>query len=143
LVPVILQLQFNGTDALEGATFATYGNGQIGVSRNVAGSWTATVADGANAAANQVTATFNAFSPFGVGQLGVALPVKFGSIKAYEKQNGIQLDWKVYSENKVKTYEIERSADGRSYTTVGSLPALYNNTAMVIMGSLMPTRFRV
>jgi hypothetical protein len=34
----------------------------------------------------------------------------------------------VYSENKVKTYEVERSADGRSYTTVGSLPALYNNT---------------
>ena len=57
------------------------------------------------------------------------MPVKFGSIKAYEKQNGIQLDWKVYSENKVKNYEVERSADGRSYTTVGSLPALYNNTA--------------
>ena len=57
------------------------------------------------------------------------LPVKFGSIKAYEKQNGIQLDWKVYSENKVKNYEIERSADARSYTAVGSLPALYNNTA--------------
>ena len=116
-------------NSLEGATFATYGDGQIGVSRNVAGSWSTTIADGANAAANQVTATFNAFSPFGVGQLGVALPVKFGALKAYEKQNGIQLDWKVYSENKVKTYEIERSADGRSYTTVGSLPALYNNTA--------------
>ena len=116
-------------DALEGATFATYGNGQIGVSRNVAGSWTATVADGSNAAANQVTATFNAFSPFGVGQLGVALPVKFGAIKAYEKLNGIQLDWKVYSENKVKSYDVERSGDGRSYTTVGSLPALYNNTS--------------
>ena len=32
-------------------------------------------------------------------------------------------------ENKVKSYEIERSADARSYTTVGSLPALYNNTS--------------
>jgi hypothetical protein len=115
-------------NSLEGASFATYADGQIGVSRNVAGAWTATVADGSNAAANQVTATFNTFSPFGVGQLGVALPVKLGSIKAYEKLNGIQLDWKVYSENKVKSYEIERSADGRSYTTVGSLPALYNNT---------------
>jgi hypothetical protein len=116
-------------DALEGATFATYGNGQIGVSRNVAGSWTTTVADGANTAANTVTATFNTFSPFGVGLLGAVLPVKFGSIKAYEKQNGIQLDWKVYSENKVKSYEVERSTDARSYTTFGSLPALYNNTA--------------
>jgi len=116
-------------NSLEGATFATYTDGQIGVSRNVAGAWTATVADGSNAASNQVTATFNAFSPFGVGQIGVALPVKFGAIKAYEKLNGIQLDWKVYSENKIMSYEIERSADGRSYTTVGSLAALYNNKA--------------
>jgi hypothetical protein len=94
-------------------------------------------------AANSVTATFNSFSPFGVGQIGGALmPVKFGTLKAYEKQNGIQLDWKVYSENKVKNYEVERSADARTFTTVGSLPALYNNTAMVIMDFLMPTRFR-
>jgi hypothetical protein len=30
---------------------------------------------------------------------------------------------------KVRSYEIERSADGRTYTSVGSLPALYNNTS--------------
>ncbi len=117
------------TDLLEGTTFATYGDGQIGISRNDAGTWLPTIATSANAAGNTVTATFNTFSPFGVGQIGGALPVKFGTIKAYEKQNGIQLDWKVYSENKVKSYEVERSADGRLYTSVGSLPALYNNTA--------------
>jgi len=115
-------------DALEGATFATYTDGQIGISHFV-GSWLPAIASSASAAADSITATFNSFSPFGAGQIGSALPVKFGSIKAYEKQNGIQLDWKVYSENKVKTYEIERSGDGRSYTTVGSLPALYNNKA--------------
>jgi hypothetical protein len=115
-------------DALEGATFAGFGDGQIGISRNNTGTWLPTIATSANAAANTVTATFNTFSPFGIGQIGEALPVKFGAIKTYEKQNGIQLDWKVYSENKVKSYEIERSADGRTYTTVGSLPALYNNT---------------
>jgi len=115
-------------DVLEGITFATYGDGQIGISRNDAGTWLPTIATSSNAAANTVTATFNTFSPFGVGQIGGALPVKFGSIKAYEKQNGIQLDWKVYSENKVKNYEVERSADARSFTSVGSLPALYNNT---------------
>ena len=71
------------------------------------------------------------FSPFTLGTTSLLnpLPVKFGAIKAYEKQNGIQLDWKVYSENKVKSYEVERSADARSFTTVGALPALYNNTA--------------
>jgi hypothetical protein len=115
-------------DALEGSNFAGLGDNQIGISNYVAG-WLPAIATSANAAANTVTETFNTFSPFGVGLLGAVLPVKFGSIKAYEKQNGVQLDWKVYSENKVKNYEVERSADARSYTTVGSLPALYNNTS--------------
>ena len=92
-------------------------------------SWLLPIQTSANNGANTVTASFSAFGAFVVADIGAVLPVKFGSIKAYEKQNGIQLDWKVYSENKVKSYEIERSADGRSYTTVGSLPALYNNTA--------------
>jgi hypothetical protein len=122
----VLTIQW--ADALEGSNFATFGNTQIGISR-FSGTWSVATATSANAAGNTVTANFAAFGAFGVGLIGVVLPVKFGSIKAYEKQNGIQLDWKVYSENKVKSYEVERSADGRSYTSVGSLPALYNNTS--------------
>jgi hypothetical protein len=115
---------------LEGATFATLGDTQIGISRHTGTFWSVPpIQTSGNNTTNVVTASFTAFGVFMVADIGVALPVKFGSIKAYEKQNGIQLDWKVYSENKVKTYEVERSADGRSYTTVGSLPALYNNTS--------------
>lgn len=122
-------LTFQWVDALEVGTFASLGNAQIGISRNDGVSWLLPVQTSANAAANTVTASFSAFGAFVVAEIGSVLPVKFGSIKAYEKQNGIQLDWKVYSENKVKSYEVERSADARSYTTVGSLPALYNNTS--------------
>ena len=122
-------LTLQWVDALEGATFAGLGNAQIGISRNDSVSWSIPIQTSANAAANTVTASFSAFGAFVVADIGVALPVKFGSIKAYEKLTGIQLDWKVYSENKVRNYEIERSADGRSFTTVGSLPALYNNTS--------------
>lgn len=122
-------LTLQWVNALEGATFAGLGNAQIGISRNDGIAWSSPIQTSANAAANTVTATFSAFGAFVVAEIGAALPVKFGSIKAYEKQNGIQLDWKVYSENKVKSYEIERSADARSYTTVGSLAALYNNTS--------------
>jgi len=114
-------------DALEGSSFSNYGNTDIGIS-HYTGSWSAATATSANAAGNTVTATFSAFGAFGVGLIGSVLPVKFGAIKAYEKQNGIQLDWKVYTEYNVKSYQIERSTDGRTYTTVGSLPALYNNT---------------
>ena len=128
LAPVIQTLTLQWVNALEGATFAGLANAQIGISRNDGVSWLHAIQTSANAAGNTVTATFSAFGAFVVAEIGVALPVKFGSIKAYEKLNGIQLDWKVYSEDKVKNYEIERSADGRSFTTVGSLPALYNNT---------------
>ena len=115
---------------LEGVTFATLLNTQIGISRHNGTSWSfPPIQTIGNNTTNIVTATFTAFGVFGVADISVALPVKFGAIKAYEKQNGIQLDWKVYSENKVRSYEIERSADGRSYTSVGSLPALYNNTS--------------
>ena len=114
---------------LEGATFTGLANTQIGISRHTGLAWSAAIQTSGDNTANTVTATFSAFGAFVVAEIGAALPVKFGSIKAYEKQNGIQLDWKVYSENKVKSYEIERSADARSYSTVGSLPALYNNTS--------------
>ena len=121
-------LTLQWVNALEGATFAGLGNAQIGISRNDGVSWLLPIQTSANAGANTVTASFSAFGAFVVAEIGAVLPVKFGSIKAYEKQNGIQLDWKVYSENKVKSYEVERSADARSYTSVGSLPAFYNNT---------------
>jgi hypothetical protein len=88
---------------LEGATFAALPNTQIGISRHDGISWSAAIQTSGDNTANTVTATFSAFGVFGVADIGVALPVKFGAIKAYEKQNGIQLDWKVYSENKVKT----------------------------------------
>ena len=121
-------LTLQWVNALELGTFNTLGNAQIGISRNDGVSWLLPIQTSANAGANTVTASFSAFGAFVVAEIGAVLPVKFGSIRAYEKQNGIQLDWKVYSENKVKSYEIERSADARSYSTVGSLPALYNNT---------------
>jgi len=115
-------------NGLEVGTFASLSNAQIGISRNNGVSWLLPIQTSANAGANTVTASFSAFGAFVVAEIGAVLPVKFGSIRAYEKQNGIQLDWKVYSENKVKSYEVERSADARLYSTVGSLPALYNNT---------------
>ena len=122
-------IQLQWVAGLEGATFAALGNESIGISRHNGASWLPAIQTSGDNTANTVTASFSAFGVFGVADIGAALPVKFGSIKAYEKQNGIQLDWKVYSENQVKSYEIERSADGRTYISVGSLPALYNNTS--------------
>jgi len=70
-----------------------------------------------NVAANSAAA-WNALSP-----VGVPLPVKFGDIKGYTKDKGIQIDWSVYSEFNVAQYIIERSSDGVSFDAAGSVAA--------------------
>ncbi len=46
------------------------------------------------------------------------LPVKFGKISAYEKEGGINIDWTVYSEENLRQYEIERSADSKNFSAI-------------------------
>jgi Secretion system C-terminal sorting domain len=55
--------------------------------------------------------------------IGTILPVTISSFKAYEKQQGIQLDWTVHSEVNLSHYEIERSLDGRGFATIGQVGA--------------------
>jgi hypothetical protein len=43
------------------------------------------------------------------------LPVTFSSIKAYQKNAGIQVDWNVATESNVHHYEIEKSQSGQQF----------------------------
>lgn len=52
---------------------------------------------------------------------GLPLPVSFGAIKAAEKGTGVQIDWTSYSELNIANYQIERSADGIHFTSVGEV----------------------
>ncbi len=47
------------------------------------------------------------------------LPVKLSSIRAFEKQNGIQIEWTAYSEENLSKYQIERSSNGVAFTVIG------------------------
>lgn len=49
------------------------------------------------------------------------LPVTFGAMKASEKGTGVQIDWTSYSEQNLANYQIERSADGINFTSVGEV----------------------
>lgn len=51
------------------------------------------------------------------------LPVKLGNIKAFEKLNGIQIEWIAYSEQNLSKYQVERSADGGNFIVIGEVPA--------------------
>jgi hypothetical protein len=76
----------------------------------------------ANTAANASAAWFN------LAPAGAPLPVKFGNITAFEKQNGIQVEWKSYFESNLSHYSIERSADGKTFTETGQVVSANKQT---------------
>lgn len=53
----------------------------------------------------------------------VPLPVTLTDFTAVRKGNSIQLDWATATEKNASHFEIERSLDGRQYTTVGRVNA--------------------
>ncbi len=63
-----------------------------------------------NGAAGRVVVTLN-----------MVLAVNFSVIKAYEKQNGVQIDWTVNSESNLDKYQVERSADGINFNAIGTV----------------------
>ena len=79
------------------------------------------------------TVTWNnvsVFSPFTFGSTSTTtnpLPVKFNNLKAVEKNQVIQVEWTVLTEINIHHYEIERSASGQPFVTVGQLAATGNN----------------
>jgi hypothetical protein len=50
------------------------------------------------------------------------LPVEFISFEARKEQHQVQLNWRVASEENIRAYHVERSADGINYTSIGSVP---------------------
>jgi hypothetical protein len=80
-----------------------------------------------NATAGTVTRDgVTVFSPFALGNTAAGqnpLPVKFGDIKGYAKNSGIQIDWSVYTENNLSRYEVERSENGNHFISVGQTAA--------------------
>jgi|GEM_PF-5582852 len=61
-----------------------------------------------------------------------ALPVKLTDFTAIRKGKEVQLDWMVTKEENLNSYEVERSADGRFFTTIGRLPAIGSNCYSLI-----------
>ncbi len=49
------------------------------------------------------------------------LPVRLSNIKAFEKQNGIQIEWTVSSEENLSRYQVERSSSGSLFTAIGDV----------------------
>lgn len=71
-----------------------------------------------------LTYTFNnGFSGFGAGMAGAALPVRLLDFTGQLRNNSVVLSWQTASEQNSKTFEIERSCDGITFTRIGVVPA--------------------
>ena len=58
------------------------------------------------------------------------LPVTFTSIKAYQQNKDIAVEWKAENESNMKQYDVEKSVDGNHYTiatTVAANNAILSN----------------
>jgi hypothetical protein len=55
--------------------------------------------------------------------LQAPLPVTFTSVKAFELNNIISIEWKVENELNIEKYEVERSSNGTDFINVNSIAA--------------------
>jgi len=78
-------------------------------------------ATAASSAANRFRVVF-------LQTIGTTLPVNFISISAAKDAAGTKVSWKVAAENGIAQYEVERSANGRSFTKSGKVAASINTT---------------
>ncbi len=79
--------------------------------------------DPASAASNRFMVVFGAF--------GGPLAIDALSIRANQKNSGVQVDWTSKSETDMLQYEVERSNYGTSFTRVNTTPAVGNSPAPV------------
>lgn len=112
-VEVTLQWQ----QVQEGTNFQSYPNEGIGISRFISGySWSNAIrSSGTNGTTNIVTATFNTFSPFGVGEINKPLPSTFIDFAAAKEIDKVKINWAAQETGNLDYYEIERSSNGLNF----------------------------
>jgi hypothetical protein len=78
----------------------------------------------ASAAANRfrviISSPVQAFAP---------LPVAFTGFKAYERNSDIDIEWTVENEKNISQYQIQKSSNGRQFTTATTITSKDNYTS--------------
>lgn len=59
----------------------------------------------------------------------ISLPVTFSTVKASQKNSGVQVEWVTATEINVSRYSIEKSTDGRNFKEAGTVTAKGYSTA--------------
>jgi hypothetical protein len=67
------------------------------------------------------------------------MPVTFTTISATTTEQGVEVAWRVASEQNISSYAVERSENGRDFYVIGTTPSKGNSTSEVAY-SFMDTR---
>ena len=59
------------------------------------------------------------------------LPVTLTNVKAFEKNKGVQVEWRSENELNIESYEVERSQTGVQFASIGKITARNNNGGTV------------
>lgn len=113
--------------SLEGPAFSTFADAEIGISHYDGAMYESAIGSGSQSL-NTATATFSNFSPFLVTKVGTALPIKFLGITARLENNNALINWQVAKDDGTGKYEIEKSIDGRSFTSITTVRAASRST---------------
>ncbi len=117
-------LQLGWPASLEGTSFASFPNNQIGIAQNVVNVGWGTFAGSGNNTANTATNSFGSFGAFAVGEIGTSLPVKFGRLNVVALNNNQgKISWQIISEVNTDKYVIEASTDGSRFKEKGFVKA--------------------
>jgi hypothetical protein len=62
--------------------------------------------------------------------ISTELPVKLTRFDAIRKENSVQINWETSIETNSRNFEIERSKNGKIWTTLGSVPAYVSSVSL-------------
>ncbi len=114
--------------ALEGSAFPTLTNSDIGIA-HYGTYWESPLGSGDQVQKTVTRSGIVSFSPFGIGKVGIPLPLKFGDLKIYKENSDLHADWSTYDEMNVDHFEIERSQSGRQFSIAGTMNARGNGNS--------------
>jgi hypothetical protein len=121
-----VSMQLSWPDALEGSSFSTLADNEIGMA-HFSTYWESAFGTGSQSGNTATRTGILSFSPFMVYKGGVPMPLRFGGIKATQIRSGVQVDWYSLSETNVDHYEVERSTNGNNYAMIGKTAAAGNS----------------
>ena len=116
--------------AIEGNTFATTADNQIGAAQYNSGSYGSFTGIGDNSTNRVVISGVSTFAPFLIGKNKV-LPVTLTSFTAQKQSTEVQLTWNTDSEQNNSHFDVQRSLDNVQFFSIGRVNGAGNSNASI------------